>query len=293
MKFGLILRNTGAGSSREAIEAGAETAERLGWETVWTTDHVLAPHSAATEYGRVFEAIATLAWVGARHPNLKLGTSVIVVPQRNAVLLAKELATLDALSGGRLIAGVGVGWNEIEFGNLGAADRFHRRGAYLDETIRLWRHLWSGSAEPFEGVFHTFTDYVFGPLPAQGDRVPIVIGGGSEAALRRAGALGDGYHATRATPEVFAPRIPIIRAAADAAGRPMPVLSARVSVAAPGSGTTGDPLAGDPAAMLRTVQAYESLGLAHLALVFGPTEPAELEASIERFDAEVVKAAAV
>ena len=89
MKFGLILRNTGPGSSREAIEVGAQTAEHLGWETVWTTDHVLVPRSAAVEYGQTFEAIATLAWVGARHRGLKLGTSVIVVPQRNAVLLAK------------------------------------------------------------------------------------------------------------------------------------------------------------------------------------------------------------
>jgi len=108
MKFGLSLRNTGVGSSRDAIDAGAETAARLGWEAVWTTDHVLVPHSAAAEYGRTFEAIATLAWVGARHPNLRLGTSVIVVPQRNAVLLAKELATLDVLSEGRVIAGVGI-----------------------------------------------------------------------------------------------------------------------------------------------------------------------------------------
>jgi probable F420-dependent oxidoreductase len=211
MKFGLILRNTGAGSSREAIEAGAETAERLGWETVWTTDHVLVPRAAAAEYGQTFEAIATLAWVGARHARLKLGTSVIVVPQRNAVLLAKELATLDVLSEGRLIVGVGVGWNEIEFANLGAADRFHRRGAYLDETIRLWRHLWSGSSEPFEGAFHSFHDFVFGPLPAQRERVPIIVGGSSPAALRRAGALGDGYHATRATPGALPPRQPVGR----------------------------------------------------------------------------------
>ena len=132
MKFGLVLRNTGAGSSAQAIEAGAETAERLGWETVWTTDHVLVPAAAAAEYGRTLDAIETLVWVGARHPHVKLGTSVIVVPQRNAVVLAKELATLDVLSDGRLIAGVGVGWNETEFANLAAEDRFHRRGAYLD-----------------------------------------------------------------------------------------------------------------------------------------------------------------
>jgi probable F420-dependent oxidoreductase len=290
MKFGLILRNTGPGSSREAIETGAETAERLGWETVWTTDHVLVPRAAAAEYGRTFEAIATLAWVGGRHSRLKLGTSVIVVAQRNAVLLAKELATLDVLSEGRLIVGVGVGWSETEFANLGASDRFHRRGAYLDETIRLWRHLWSGSSEPFERAFHTFEDFVFGPLPVQRERVPIVVGGSSPAALRRAGAIGDGYQATRATPEELARRIRIVRAAAEAAGRPMPWLSARVTVTTEPTDGARYSLA-DPEAMLREIRAFESLGVEHLALAFDATDPAKLVAAMERFDSEVITAA--
>ena len=291
MKFGLILRTTGDGASLEAIEAGAETAERLGWETVWTTDHVLVPHSAATEYGRTFEAVETLAWVGARHPRVKLGTSVIVVPQRNAVILAKELATIDALSEGRLIAGVGIGWNEAEFANLGESGRFHKRGAYLDETIRLWRHLWSGSSEPFEGAFHTFHDFVFGPLPAQGERVPVVIGGASEAALRRAGALGDGYQSTGSGPEEFARRIPIIRAAAEGAGRPMPSLSARISVAAERPANRYA-LAGDPPAMLADIRALGALGVGELALAFEPADPGRLVATLERFDREIVKAVA-
>ena len=278
MKFGLSLRNTGATSSLETIEAGAETADRLGWNSVWTTDHVLVPASAAADYARTFEAIETLAWVGAKHPRLKLGTSVIVVPQRNAVLLAKEFATLDVLSGGRVTAGVGVGWNEVEFANLGAADRFHRRGAYLDETIRLWRHLWSGSTEPFQGAFHQFADFVFGPLPMNGAALPVVVGGGSPAALRRAGTLGDGYQATRATPDEMARRIPEVRVAADAAGRPMPGVSVRVSV------TT------DHAEMLRDVRAFETLGVAELVLVFPESEPTQLVAAIEFFDREVVGA---
>jgi probable F420-dependent oxidoreductase len=278
MKFGLSLRNTGTTSGAEAIEAGAEAADRLGWDSVWTTDHVLVPAAAAADYGRTFEAIETLAWVGAKHPRLRLGTSVIVVPQRNAVLLAKEFATLDVLSRGRVIAGVGVGWNEIEFSNLGVADRFHRRGAYLDETIKLWRHLWSGSTEPFEGVFHQFTDFVFGPLPVQGAGLPIVIGGGSPAALRRAGGLGDGYQATRATPDEIARRIPEVRAAADAAGRPMPAVSARVPVSA------------DHAAMVRDLRAFDSLGVGELVLVFPETESARLVTAIDAFDHEVLQA---
>ena len=154
MDYGLCLPNFRDGASREGMEAGAETAERLGWSIVWTTDHVMVPRSAADDYGTNFDAIEVLAWVGARFARVRLGTSVIVVPQRNAVVLAKELSTLDALSGGRLVAGVGGGWNEEEFANLGVEPQFRVRGAYLDETIDLWRHLWSGSMEPFRGRLH-------------------------------------------------------------------------------------------------------------------------------------------
>ena len=174
----------------DAIEAAAAVAERL--DAVWTTDHVLVDRSAtAADYRVNYDAIQTLAWLAARHPSLRLGTSVIVVPQRNAVVLAKELATLDALSGGRVVAGVGVGWNAREFANLGQAERFKVRGHYLSETIALWRHLWSGSSEPFEGRFHPLDNYVFGPLPPQGAALPIWVGGGPR---RR---FGDGPHGRR------------------------------------------------------------------------------------------------
>src|SRR3954452_6090589 len=196
MQPAIILPTMPRGATPEGIAAAAETADRLAWQTAWTTDHVLVPHATEAEYGTIYDVIVTLAWVGAQFPRLRLGTSVIVVPMRNAVVLAKDLATLDSLSGGRLSAGVGVGWNEVEFANVGAADVFHRRGAYLDETIALWRHLWSGSTGPVEGRFHQFADFVFGPLPAQRGSLPIVIGGRSDAAFRRTARLGDGFHAS-------------------------------------------------------------------------------------------------
>src|SRR5258708_11628359 len=213
MKYGICLPNFTDLADPDAIEDAAAIAERLGWETVWTTDHVLVPNGDETaDYRTNYDAILALAWVGARHPGLRLGTSVIVVPQRNAVLLAKELSSLDALSGGRLIAGVGVGWNLREFGNLGAADRFHVRGAYLDETIDLWRHLWSGSTEPFEGRFHPLENFVFNPLPPQGPSLPIVIRGRSEAARKRAARLGAGYHSSSTNPQSTPSRHPLVRA---------------------------------------------------------------------------------
>ncbi len=295
MRYGLCLPNFTSLGSTAAINAAADAADRLNWEAVWTTDHVLIDRSpGGADYRINFDAIETLAWVGARHPGLKLGTSVLVVPQRNAVILAKELATLDALSSGRVIAGVGVGWNEAEFANLDAADRFHARGAYLDETIELWRHLWSGSGEPFAGRFHPLDDYIFGPLPAQRSALPIWIGGQASAALERVGRVADGYHSSATGPETYAKRLPTIRAAALAAGRPMPLLSARVRVAfdeAPDSQTaTGYAMRGSADDLRAEVEKWADLGVEHLALFFRADSAEAFVAAAERFDREVVNA---
>jgi probable F420-dependent oxidoreductase len=289
MDFGLILPSYRAGASVEGIDAAAAAAERLGWHSVFTTDHVLVdPTERAADYYHIFDALLTLAHLGARHGSVRLGISVVVVPMRNAVLLAKELATLDALSGGRLICGVGVGWNEVEFGNLGAGERFGRRGAYLDEAIALWRHLWSGQQGPFTGRFHQFEEVRFGPLPVQGAQVPLWVGGRSEGALRRAGRLADTYHSSSTSPAQMAERVPPIAAAAAEAGRPMPALSARTRV------TFGPPpdrfysIAGTTDQMVAELGAWRDVGAGHLAFDFTETEPQRVVELIERFDSEVL-----
>ncbi len=287
MEYGLCLPNFRDGASREGMEAAAETAERLGWTTVWTTDHIAVPTGDANEYGRIYEAILSLAWIGARSARVRLGTSVIVVPQRNAVILAKELATLDALTGGRVIAGIGGGWNETEYANLGVADRFHVRGAYLDETIALWRHLWSGATAPFRGRFHQLEDVAFAPLPDQGGSLPIVVGGRAEPALRRAGRLADGYHSSATSAAKYAERVPIIRAAAEAAGRPMPWLTVRAWTEFGAASGRGYAIRGTPDEMAAEVRAFADLGVEHLAVWFDESDPAALAAQCERFATEV------
>ncbi|MGH2477000.1 MAG: LLM class flavin-dependent oxidoreductase [Candidatus Limnocylindrales bacterium] len=287
MDYGLCLPNFRAGASREGMEAGAATAERLGWSTVWTTDHVLVATEDTDDYGRIFEAIVSLAWIGARYATLRLGTSVIVVPQRNAVVLAKELATLDALTGGRVIAGVGVGWNEPEFGNVGVTERLRVRGAYLDETIALWRHLWSGTTGPFHGRFHTIDDFAFEPLPDRGVGLPIYVGGRAEAALRRAGAVGDGYHSSATSAAKYADSVPIIRAAAEAAGRPMPRLTARAFTEFGPATSRFYAIRGTPEEMAAEIRAFAALGVEHLAVWFDANEPDELARRCERFAREV------
>jgi len=287
MDYGLVLPSLGDDANLAGMEAAIDLAAKHGFTDVWTTDHILVGHDDAEDYGRLYEALTTLAWAAARNDRLRLGASVIVVPMRESVLLAKQLATVDALSRGRLIAGFGVGWNRHEFANVGADDRFEVRGAYLEEAVNLCRHLWSGSTTPFEGRFARFDDFVFGPLPEQGADLPIWIGARDERALRRVGRLADGYHSSATSPSSYAPRIPVIRAAAEAAGRPMPRLSARVRVelgAAPESFFTLHGSANDVAAGIRE---YAALGVDHLALAFPPRDATRLAEAIEAFVGQV------
>jgi probable F420-dependent oxidoreductase len=290
VKPAIILPTMPRGANPEGILAAAETAQRLGWQTAWTTDHVLVPGAAAADYGGIYDVIVTLGWVGAQLPRLRLGTSVIVVPMRNAVVLAKELATLDSLLGGRLVVGVGVGWNRTEFGNVGVEERFHRRGAYLDEAIAIWRHLWSGSTEPFAGQFHGFSDFVFGPLPAQGARLPIVVGGRSDAAVRRAARMGDGYHASSLSPAVLADRVAHLGMQLAEAGRGAIPVSARVSVRFGERPPSGYAVTGTPDEMLAELRAFADLGVEELAFAFGETDAERTRDAIERFDREVLSA---
>jgi probable F420-dependent oxidoreductase len=288
MDYGLVLPNLGAGADPEGLLAAVEAAEDHGFTDVWTTDHLLIDRENASDYGRLFEAVTTLAWLAGHSRAIRLGTSVIVVPMRNAVVLAKELATVDALSGGRLIAGFGVGWNTKEFRNVGVTERFNERGAYLEETIAVCRHLWSGSNAPFQGRFHDFEDYTFEPLPLQGVDLPIWLGAREERALRRVGRLADAYHASATNPAVYATRIPIIRAASEAAGRPMPRLSARVRVELDAGGESFYTMHGGADDVAGEIRAFAALGVDHLALAFPPRDAAGIRRAVERFTAEVL-----
>jgi probable F420-dependent oxidoreductase len=287
MDYGLALPNIGDDSNVEGILAAVELAERHGFTDVWATDHILVDHGAAEDYGRTFESITTLAWLAGQSSTVRLGISVLVVPMRNAVLLAKQLATLDALSKGRVIAGFGVGWSADEFANVALAERFHERGAYTEETVALCRHLWSGSSEPFAGRFHRFDDFVFGPLPDQGASLPVWIGGRDERALRRVGRVADAYHSSATSPASFAPRIPIIAEAAAAAGRSMPRLSARTRVELGGGPGSFYTIHGTPEQAAAEIRAYAALGVDHLALMFPPRDAPGLGDAVARFMNEV------
>jgi probable F420-dependent oxidoreductase len=295
LAVGVAIPHYGLESNVEAIEAATETAERLGWSGgAWVQDHLLVEAASRDPYGRVYEALATLAYLAGRTRTIVLGTSVIVPPMRDAILLAKELAAVDALSRGRLIVGVGAGWDRTEFANLGHADRFGVRGAYLDETIALWRQLWSGSDAPFEGrLVRLGDDYEFGPLPHRAGGPPIWIGGRSAAAYGRAGAIGDGFHSGELMegPECYAAAVAAVSAAARAAGRPTPPLSARLNVRfGRDHGWRRFAIDGSPADIAAGLERFRALGLSHVVCNFGIHDPAALARAMARFDAEVVSA---
>jgi probable F420-dependent oxidoreductase len=165
--------------------------EETGFDSVWATDHIVMPLEQREPYGQLLEPLVTLSRLAASTDKLKLGTSSIVLPQRNPILVAKQAATLDAFAGGRVILGMGIGWSEREFSYLGAD--FRRRLSIMEESVRLMRALWAEETVNFHGKYFNVENAVFLPKPAQG-QIPIWIAGNSEAALKRAIRIGDGWH---------------------------------------------------------------------------------------------------
>jgi probable F420-dependent oxidoreductase len=207
MKLGLHLPQMGA--APQAIAGAARRAERDGWDSIWVSDHIVVPAAGGRLPAiEILDPIPTLAYAAAVTSTIRLATSVIVVPYRNALHLAKELATVDRLSSGRLVAGVASGWLEAEFRALGAP--YERRGDYTDEAIALMRACWSSDEPEFHGSFFNIGGMKFGPRPAAGT-IPVWVGGTSRRAIRRAVELGDGWHGTRMKPEAVAERIGWIR----------------------------------------------------------------------------------
>jgi probable F420-dependent oxidoreductase len=297
MEFGISLPTYPEGATVEGFVAVAQVAERLGYTSAWTTDHVIMPPEQAGPYASIFEPLMVLAYLAAQTATVRLGISVIVVPQRNGIVLAKELATLDHLSGGRLVVGVGAGWNEAEFRMLDADRRFHQRGAYLDETILVWRHLWTDPSRPFSGTFYDLPEVAFGPLPLTAGGPPIWVGGSSAAARRRAGRSGEAWHPVNIPASDIESQFAVVRQAAEQAGRTTPIVAPRLSMQ---FGTSyGGPVSASGARaveaatsdeMIEKLNAYRNAGASEIVCHFGSPDGAAVVEAMERFAAEVMPA---
>ncbi|MGB7291377.1 MAG: LLM class F420-dependent oxidoreductase [Thermodesulfobacteriota bacterium] len=192
MKFGIALPNFGRYAQKESILDVAESAEDLGFDSLWVSDHIIIPESHEG-FGDVFyDPLATLSFVAAKTRSIQLGTSVIILPYRNPIVLAKMISTLDVLCGGRLTLGVGVGWLEDEFDALGVS--YIDRGPITDECIDVLKNLWSNEEPSYRGRYFNFSNIKFFPKPIQKPHPPLWIGGNGLVALRRAIMLGNGWH---------------------------------------------------------------------------------------------------
>jgi len=234
VKFGLRYCNIGPLSQREPALELARFAEEAGFESLWTIEHVVIPAGYQSKYpyseaGRFGwpedldypDPIMWLAVLAGATSRINLGSAVMILPQRNPVVLAKEIATFDMMSGGRALLGVGVGWLEEEFASIGVP--FDERGPRTDEAIEVLRTLWRDDEASFEGRFTQLDRALMFPKPTQriggSPAVPIIIGGHSKLAARRAGRLGDGFFPARATPDDLGPLLHEVERAAADAGR--------------------------------------------------------------------------
>ncbi len=202
MKFGIVAANIAYCEGVDAV-AAARTAEAAGFDSMWTFEHVVYPHEYVSPYpgspdGRmpappstpIPDPLVWLSYIASATTTLRLGTGILILPERNPVVLAKELATLDRLSGGRLLFGIGVGWLREEYEALGVP--WERRGARADEYVAAMRALWAADGATFRGEFVSFTEVSSNPKPVQ-TGIPVVVGSFGHAGARRAGRLGDGF----------------------------------------------------------------------------------------------------
>jgi probable F420-dependent oxidoreductase len=229
MRFGIMFANAGPAARPDHAIGLAQAAERLGFDSLWTVEHVVVPADHESKYpysadGRmpggedfdIPDPLIWLAYVAAATETIRLCTGILILPQRNPGVLAKECATLDVLSGGRLTLGVGVGWLKEEFEALGVP--WEDRAARTDEYVDVLRTYWSQDVASFDGRFTSFERAKSFPKPPA-HSIPIVVGGHSEAAARRAGRIGDGFFPAQVKPEDLAHLLEVMRAAAAEAGR--------------------------------------------------------------------------
>ena len=231
MKIGLQPPGSGRLATPAFITEVAELGDRLGYDSLYITDHVVLPVEVQSRYPYnasgvmasnvndiYYEPLSLLAYLVGRTQRIRLGTSVLVVPYRNPVLVAKQLACMDALSGGRMQIGVGVGWMEEEFKILGSPP-YAERGAVTDEYIRVYRTIWNEEVPAFEGTYVRFPAMGVNPRPAQVSGIPILVGGNTRPGIRRAVRLGDGWHPIKLAPDALIPALQYLRRLARESGR--------------------------------------------------------------------------
>jgi probable F420-dependent oxidoreductase len=281
VKLGITIGNFGqfgkSGDAPDQVRV-AVAAEHLGFDSVWVHDHIVMPAEIDSRYPYNESGVAGFAWrqdiydplamlgaVAAATRRVEIGTSVLIVPYRNPLVLAKMLATVDQLAQGRLRLGVGVGWMREEFEALGIGDWYPVRGRVTDEWLAICKALWSSEGPvSFSGRFASFDEVGFRPQPFNG-HIPLWVGGWGEVAARRVARLGDGYQTITSTPAMVAEQLQQVGAELERRGRSLAEIE--VSMLAGirlGEAHPGIPVSGTPEQIVARLREYEAAGLHHL-----------------------------
>ncbi len=294
MKIGILpLFNKGFIDNGAWCKAFLRKIDTIGVESVWTVEHpiVAEDYEHLYSYSEDGKAPFTpdtvmpdpLEWLGMAAgctENVKLGTGVLLMPLHTPIILAKRVATLDAVSGGRVLLGVGIGWQKEEFAAVNVP--YNERGRRFDEGIDACRALWRDSPATYNGKYYQFNRVHSDPKPANPNLVPLIIGGSTEVAARRAGRTGDGFFPHAISPDDFAKLIEVMNASAKEHGRDPSKIELSVSPTAWKFGASLD---------LGIVRAYADLGVSRIivgAFEAGGTEPADIERFVKRVQDEVV-----
>jgi probable F420-dependent oxidoreductase len=282
MRIGVIYPHFEYGSDPEAIREYAQRVESLGYCHIGADDHVIGPNPDrpggwtgwVTYRTPFFEPFVLFSFMAALTRRVEFSTCVLLLPQRQTVLVAKQAAGLDLLSGGRLRLGLGIGWNEVEYQSLGA--NFHDRGRRMDEQVDLLRRLWTQELVDFQGQWHTLPDAGINPLPIQRP-IPLWFGGQSQAAIRRAARSGDGWMPLYGSAEEAQPGLALLERSLAAAGRIRDGfgLEARIPYGQ-----------GDAGAWRALLEGWQAVGATHASLITtgcGFSTPDEHLEAIGRF----------
>lgn len=274
MRFGFVVPNfLGIEDPLEIVRLGVH-AEELGFDSVWVAHHVLNLGYVKKRLGTkpYQDALMTLAWIGSRTSRIQLGTSVLVMPYLHPAVLAKELATLDQLSGGRLVVGLGAGGIREENEALGV--EFDRRGQICNEFIQALVELWTDDEASYSGEFFSFDNVCSSPKPLQRPHPLIVIGGNQSAAIKRAARYGGGWHPMVLAPQEVEQRMQTLRAEAESCGRPQVARTVQVRL---------DMSKVD----IHSIAAYQEAGVTELVMHVATSDVVKQQSDMDRFAANM------
>lgn len=267
MKFGITVPNYGKYASKSEIVKIAQIAEELGFDSIWVSDHVIIP-DAHKGFGNVFyDPFIALSYIAAKTRKIKLGTSVIVLPYRNPVVMAKMISTLDNLSDGRIILGVGSGWLKEEFEALGIA--YEKRGELTDEMLKVLKILWTEDSPEFKGSYYNFSNIKFLPKPLQKPYPQVWVGGGTKKAIERAVEYGQGWQPVGLSPEKLGEKMPYLKSLLQNHNTENFEVSLRRTIEITNKDLSQEEiLRGSIEKIVRGIREYKKIGVDHLLLHF-------------------------